>query len=498
MVPLLKARAVSKQFGGAQALVGVDLSLDRGEVHCLVGENGAGKSTLGKIIAGVVQLDGGSVEVDGKHVDYRAPRDALRDGITIVEQELSLVPAMTVAENVLLGIRGRGRAGSARRLVERLSSEFSLDLDVGEEVGRLPVAEQQKVEILRALARGSRLVVMDEPTARLAGGEAANLRKIIRRLAESGTTVVYVSHFLDEVLEVGDNVTVLRNGRVVRSSPARHETEESLVTAMLGREAVLGFPEKVCPDPSAIPVLEVEDLRGRKLDGAVGFAIQPGQIVGLAGLVGSGRTEVARLIFGADRPTGGRVRIDGEDIRGASTSEVISKGVSYLPESRKDLGLFMRMSSQENVTLSALGRVCRLGLVDRRRERRETSDVLERLAVHPPHPRARVETLSGGNQQKVLFAKWLWHSPRLLIADEPTRGVDVAAKFGIYELLAELAAGGMGVLLISSELDEIVGLSSRVVVMARRRQVAVLDGGDVCEDRILRCAFGGGVTKAAA
>jgi simple sugar transport system ATP-binding protein/ribose transport system ATP-binding protein len=490
-VALVEARGLTKSYGGAQALRGVDLSVEAGEVHCLVGENGAGKSTLGKVIAGVVRPDGGTLAVNGREVDYRSPRDALADGITIVEQELSLVPAMTVADNVMLGMpRRRDR----RALVKALIEQHDLGLEPDCPVERLAVADQQKVEILRALARHARLIVMDEPTARLAAAEARNLQRIVRRLADAGTGVVYVSHFLDEVLEVGDRVTVLRNGAYAAGGRAAEQTTAGLVSAMLGREASFTFPPKRPPAPGAPSVLDVRDLAGAGHVRDVTFTVRAGEILGLAGLVGSGRTEIARLVFGADRRRNGHVALDGRPLPG-SIRGAIDRGVAYVPESRKDLGLFLRRANQENATLAHVEKVSRAGIIMHRRERREAKAVLERLRVTPPDPSMPTGRLSGGNQQKVLFARWLWQRPRLLIADEPTRGVDVAAKFAIYDLLARMAADGTAVLLISSELDEIVGLAHRVLVMARGRPSAMLSGEHVCEDRILHAAFE--TTKAA-
>ena len=482
---LLDVRGITKGFGGVQALEAVDLSLSEGEIHCLVGENGAGKSTLGKIIAGIVRPDQGTLTLHGESVDFRTPRDALARGITIVEQELALVPAMSVAENALLGLRKRGR-----RHVRELVDQYSLGLDIDAPVERLPASDQQKVEILRALARRARIVVMDEPTARLDDEESRNLLEILRRLAASGTGIVFVSHFLEHVLDVADTVTVLRNGQVVRSGPAAAESPDSLVTAMLGRAATLNFPAKQPPGNRAPTELEVRGLAGTHPVDDVSFTVRQGEIVGLAGLVGSGRTEVARMIFGADRRRAGEIEFKGRPVVWSSTRRAIDNGVAYLPESRKDLGLFMQLSSQENVTLSDLGRVSRLGFLSGSRERAATQETLNTLAVHPANPGAKVGTLSGGNQQKVLFAKWLWHQPQLLIADEPTRGVDVGAKFAIYEMLARLAADGLAILLISSELEEVVGLSHRVVVMSRGRSVAILDADQVCESKILQAAFG--------
>jgi len=490
--PLVEARSLSKRFGGAQALKDVDLAVVAGEVHGLVGENGAGKSTLGKCVAGVLHPDGGQLLVDGAPVSYKVPRDALADGITIVEQELALLPAMSVVDNVLLGSSAAGEARSrrARRTaVQELSDRFGLGLEVGKTVERLSVAEQQKVEILRALARRARLIVMDEPTARLARDEADNLLAVIRRLSEDGTAIVLVSHFLDDVLSVADRVTVMRNGEVVKNGEAAGETPASLVAAMLGRDASLEFPDKRPPRRDSAPVLAVRDLAdGQRVDG-VSFEVRRGEIVGLGGLVGSGRSEVARLIFGAERPQRGTIEIDGEPTRIRSVRRAVRAGISYLPESRKDLGLFLDLSNQENTTLAHLGEVTRGGLIVSGKERHDTAEILERLGVNPPDPALRVGALSGGNQQKVLFGKWLWRTPRLLIADEPTRGVDVGAKFAIYDLLVGLAAEGMAILLISSEIEELVGLSHRVVVMARGRTIAELEEEDVQEERVLHAAF---------
>jgi len=472
----------------------VDLSIRSGEVHALVGENGAGKSTLGRCLAGVLIPDEGELLVDAAPVQYRAPRDALNDGITIVEQELALVPAMSVADNVLLGHR-KGAAGGLRRRralsaeVQGLNDRFALGLEVSRTVESLTVADQQKVEILRALSRQARIIVMDEPTARLARDEADNLLRVIRMLAEQGTAIVFISHILDDVLSIAERVTVMRNGEVVKSGEAAAETPASLVEAMLGRAASLEFPEKRPVGVDVAPILSVRNLSDGRRVHDVSFEVRPGEILGLGGLVGCGRSEVARLVFGAERPARGAIEIDGAVTGIGSVRHAVGHGLAYLPENRKDLGLLLDLSSQENATLAHLDQVTRWGFISPRRERREATAILERLSVSPADPALRVKALSGGNQQKVLFSKWLWQAPRLLIADEPTRGVDVGAKFAIYELLVELAAEGMAILLISSEMEELIGLSHRVVVMARGRGVAELDGEQVHEERILHAAF---------
>jgi ABC-type sugar transport system ATPase subunit len=488
---IIEVEGVAKRYGGAQALTDVSLTVNAGEIHCLVGENGAGKSTLGKVIAGVVRPDAGTIRVDGEPVTFRSPRDALRHGIAIVEQELALVPGMSVLENAVLGYRRR-RADSHesdRDRVAGINADLGLDVDLDAPVERLTLVDQQKVEIMRALVRDARLVVMDEPTARLPRSDTDALLDLMSRIAARGAAVVFVSHFLEEVLFVANRITVLRNGRLIETVAASDKTAEDLVTSMLGREANLSFPPKRPADDDAPVVLSVRDLSGGNGVAEASLTVRRGEIVGLAGLVGSGRSELARLIFGADPRTSGDAELNGQPLDARSPREAIARGVAYLPESRKDLGLFLSRSNGDNVTLPHLDAVSRGGLLRSGAERREARLILDRLGVQPADPRRLVRTLSGGNQQRVLFAKWLWQRPHLLIADEPTRGVDVGAKFAIYELLAELAASGMAILLISSELEEIMGLSHRVVVMRRGRLVARFDHHDLSEDMILRAAF---------
>jgi ABC-type sugar transport system ATPase subunit len=492
--PHVELTHVGKRFQGAQALTDVSLSVQHGAIHALIGENGAGKSTLGKIIAGVIRPDEGELWVEGRRVSYRSPRDALADGITAIQQEIALVPQRTVLDNVFLGIEDERLAmvdiaGLARRFAE-LNQSSGFALDPAARVSSLSIAEQQKVEIMRALARDSRLIVMDEPTARLSAEESQKLLDIVRQLQARGVTIVYVSHFLREVLAVADTITVLRNGEVIQTTPAATQTPDSLVTAMLGRAASLTFPERVRCDPAAPTVLSVRDLSRRGAFADVSFEIRAGEIVGLTGLVGSGRSEVARAIFGADRLDRGTIELDGAPVDIHSPSDAIAAGIAMLPESRKDQGLHMRLPVGHNVTLPHLATVSHAGILDTGKERVAVGGLLQRLAVKPPRVTALVSRLSGGNQQKVLFSKWLFAPPRVLLLDEPTRGVDVGAKRALYELIVSLAASGMGVLLISSEIEEILGLSHRVLVMRRGRIVAEFAEDDLDEEPILRAAFG--------
>jgi simple sugar transport system ATP-binding protein/ribose transport system ATP-binding protein len=489
---MLELAGVAKRFGGVQALEGIDLEIGAGEIHALVGENGAGKSTLGKIIAGVHPADDGELRVDGRAVSYHSPRAALGDGLTMIAQEISLVPQRSVIENVFLGRESRrGGFVSTRRLRRRwsaLEERTGFGIPPDALAGQLRLADQQKVEILRAIAREARLIVFDEPTAALAADESERLFQIIRTLREQGTAVVYVSHFLEEVLALVDRVTVLKDGRLIRTGAAADETPAKLVTAMLGRSLDLTFPDKRFPEPGAPAMLTVRGLSSAALVDDVSFEVRAGEIVALAGLVGSGRSEVARAIFGADKRTAGEILLAGEPVAVRSPREAIRKGIALLPESRKDQGLIMGRTVRENVTLPHLEEVSRGASVNLGRERRATQAIIDDLDVRGAAG-APVWTLSGGNQQKTMFAKWLLRPPKVLICDEPTRGVDVGAKLGIYELLARLAASGMAVLVISSEQEEVLGLAHRVLVMRGGRLVAELDGATATEEELMNAAF---------
>jgi len=444
-------RDIAKSFGGTRALEGVSLTVGRGAIHALVGENGAGKSTLGKIIAGAIAPDRGQLMLDGEPVRFRSPRDAISRGVILIAQELAILPSLTVAQNVYLGVEPRQAGFQKRRELRRKYNELTagvgFDLDGDASAGSLRTADQQKVEILRALCRNAKVIVMDEPTAALSRPDAEALYKVIRQLARGGTTVVLVSHFLNEVLGLADEVTILRDGHLVRTVPAAGQTEESLMAAMLGRPLDKTFPPKR-PTADAPAVLSVRDLVAPGVNG-VSFDLRAGEILGLAGLV----------------------------------------GVLMIPESRKEQGLLPGRPVRENVSLSTLEAVSAAGVVRRGPERRAVRDALARVDARGALS-APVSSLSGGNQQKLLFARSLLRDAKVLIADEPTRGVDVGAKRAIYELLATLTAGGLGVLLISSDIEEVLGLAHRVLVMRGGKITAELTGEDVTEAAILGAAFG--------
>jgi len=495
----LQLRKVTKRYGATVAVNEVDWVLERGTVHALVGENGAGKSTLAKIISGLTTADSGELQVVGRPVSFRSPRHAIDHGITMVAQELALVPSVDAVGNVLLGIEDHlgplVRRGSLRRRFDDIVERTGIAVTPDVPVGSLSVAEQQKVEILRALARDADLLLLDEPTARLSGADATTLMTLIRRIGESGKTVVLVSHRLDEVLSNADAVTIMRDGRIVRTSPCVDENRDSLIEAMIGRSLAANFPAKH-QVKTADTVLRVESLTKHGVFEDVSFTVSSGEIVVLAGLVGSGRSDVARAIFGAEAADSGRVIVSGQTLRRRSVGQRLRHGIAMIPESRKDQGLALQRSVKENTTLAALRRFTTAGWVRQRVERDAAARQARRVGVRAASLEMPVAHLSGGNQQKVLFARSLLDSPRMLIADEPTRGVDVGSKHAIYELLVALSGQGMALLVISSELEEVVGLAHRVLVMRAGRIVDELRGDDIKEDSIMQVAFGKGSSAA--
>jgi ABC-type sugar transport system ATPase subunit len=487
----LRVEGLSKSFGETRALRDVSLSVRPGTVHALIGENGAGKSTLGRIVSGVVEPDSGQVLIDGEAVQLRSPRDALDRGVATIAQEIALVPGLDAAANVFLGAEPRSlgliQRTRLRAAYEQLAASVGFEVPAGPPVVSLSVAQQQEVEILRALSRNAGLIVMDEPTARLSAGEAQKLYRVIRELVASGRTVLLITHFLGEVLEVADEVTVLRDGSVVRSGPTTRESDSSLIEAMLGRKLGAQFPDKRPPASDAELVLEAIGIGGPGF-WDVSLRLHAGEIIGLAGLVGAGRTELGRAIAGAAPINAGRLELKGRPVRFRSPREAGRSGLLMIPESRRDQGLFYLRSVHENVSISSLARFSRLGLIRSGAERRATDEMLDRVAIDSTAERA-VANLSGGNQQKVLFARTMLGRPVVLLADEPTRGVDVGAKRVIYELLVELAASGMAILLISSEMEEILGLAHRVVVMRSGRVTVELGPHQLSEQAILEAVF---------
>ncbi|MCZ7663344.1 MAG: sugar ABC transporter ATP-binding protein [Thermoleophilia bacterium] len=492
----LLMQGISKSYGGVPVLTDVTIGFERGRVHGLVGENGAGKSTLMKILAGIIRPDRGAVLKDGTPIRVQSPRDALAHGVTMITQELSLVPRRSVLENVLMGrLAQRGgwvqsRANHARFLELRDEVGFD-DLDPQALAGALPLAKQLRVEIMRAIARNAEVIIMDEPTAVLTTSDAEQLLVLMQRLADSNIAVVFISHYLEQALSVTDTLGVLRDGRLVTGGPTVGQTADTLVRSMVGRQVDVLYPEPEPVPHNAPVVLAVRDLRRGQAVRGVSFEIRRGEILGVAGLVGSGRSETARLIFGAERADAGEVVVNGKTVHPSSPSIAMRAGIALVPEDRKTDGLVLGRSVRENISLASLGELSAGGVLKRRKERRETTALMERTDIRAATTEGPVWTLSGGNQQKTMFSKWLLRRPQLLIVDEPTRGVDVAAKVQIHQLLRDLAAAGHAILLISSENEEVIGMSHRVCVMRQGRIAATFQRGDTDTEAILATAFDG-------
>nr|WP_217283896.1 sugar ABC transporter ATP-binding protein [Aquabacterium terrae] len=491
---LLRLSGIRKAFGGVCALEGVDLEVRAGEVHAVCGENGAGKSTLMKIMSGVYQPDAGSIHCRGQPVRFASTRAAAARGVVMIHQELNLIPHLTVAENIYLAreprrgwfIDRRRQRADAQRCLDRLGAAISPEALVH----TLPVAQQQMVEIAKALSMDADVLIMDEPTSSLTEAETRQLFEVMRELRRGGVGIVYISHRLDEMAQIVDRVTVLRDGRQVATGAFADTTVDAIVAQMVGRALDEKFPPRRSVPRSEV-LLEVHALQRRPAFGPVSFELRRGEILGFAGLMGAGRTEVARAIFGADPKDGGRIRLHGQDLVIHSPIDAIGHGIAYVCEDRKAHGLALEMSVGENITLANLAAVCGPGGFIRFGAEQQTArDYIEALGIRTPGPQQRARLLSGGNQQKVVIAKWLFRQARVIIFDEPTRGIDVGAKVAIYELMDRLAAEGIGVILISSELPEILGLTDRVAVFHAGRIAAVLPTRRTSQEDILLHASG--------
>lgn len=475
--PLLEMRNVSKTFPGVKALQDVSLTLGRGEVLALLGENGAGKSTLMKVLGGAHKPDQGEIRIEGRSIEIHSPHESQAAGIAIIYQEFNLVPGLTAADNIFLG-QEKTRAGFVRRGEERrraaeLFKRLEIDIDPDELCSNLTVAQQQIVEIAKALSLDARILVMDEPSAALTTREVDRLYAVIRELKAQGIGIVYISHRLDEIFEVCDRVSVLRDGQNVGEKPVVDVTRKSLIEMMVGRELKDEFP--VRDTHIGKPKLEVGNLnRGKAVQG-VTFNVREGEILGLTGLVGAGRTETVRLIFGADKRDSGTVRLDGKELKITSPSDAIRARIGLLTEDRKLQGLVLPHSVRDNFALPNLDWLSRLGFVKRKEERESFGGYVDSLKIKIPHQEQAAKNLSGGNQQKVVLAKWLARNCEVLIFDEPTRGIDVGAKYEIYCLMNELAAKGKSIIMISSELPEILGMSDRILVMHEGRVTGEID-----------------------
>ena len=489
-------RGIRKSFPGVVALAGVDLTLNAGEVHMLLGENGAGKSTLMKILSGAHRKDGGAIEINGAPADIRNPQDALALGIRVIYQELNLVPHLSVAENIFLGA-APSRAGfidwrALDRAATRLLADLGMDLDPRMAVAELSIARRQMVEIAKALKDQPSILVMDEPTSALTAHEVDQLFSIIERLAAKGVAVVYITHRLDEVYRIGDRVTVLRDGRQVATTDLADVTVEELVRMMANRDLAHHFPTRTAAPGR--PLLSAEGLGYSPFLSDISFTLHAGEIIGIAGLLGAGRSRLARVLAGAERPDRGRIEIRGEAVTFRSPADAIRKGIGLLPEDRKAGGLIALLTVVRNVALPHGRRLARWGFLPPRSEDALAEPIASDLRIKHTATQP-VQSLSGGNQQKVVLGKWLAGDANVFIFDEPTRGVDVAAKLEIYSLMNRLTDNGAGIIMISSELPELLAMSDRILVMRGGRIQERFDAAGATQELVLAAALGVGTAR---
>jgi rhamnose transport system ATP-binding protein len=491
---LLRAADIAKSYAGVQALKNASFELRAGEVHALIGENGAGKSTLIKIITGAVALDSGTIELGGETITHNSPRLAKSLGIAAIYQQPVLFPELTVAENIAIGLEQAGlvsrvdwkeRRRHAAELLSRVGAKIDTDIAAGE----LTMPQQQLVEIARALGAEAKVLILDEPTASLSEEDTQNLFRVIRQLREAGVGMIYISHRLEELPVIADRVTVLRDGRTIDTRLMSEVSRQQLIQLMVGRELAAVFPKKEVALGAV--VLELHQLGcGESGIRDINLSVRAGEIVGLAGLVGAGRTELARTIFGLTPADKGEIMLGGRQVRLESPAQAIKHGIAYLPEDRRRHGVILDMQIGSNITLASLDRLSYYGALDFKRERQVAAEYTRRLGVKTPAIFVPVATLSGGNQQKVALSRWLMTNPSVLILDEPTQGIDVGAKSEIHALMTELAAQGVAILMISSELPEILGMSDRIAVMYGGTIVGILDRAGATQQKILALALG--------
>ncbi|MDQ0376105.1 sugar ABC transporter ATP-binding protein [Amycolatopsis thermophila] len=494
-VPLLEVRGVTKSFGAVAAVQGVSFPLYSGEAHALVGENGAGKSTIVKMLAGVHRPDTGTLLVDGQPVEFSSPADAKAAGIAVIYQEPTLFPDLTVEENIVMGRHPRKRLGvidrgAIRAEAEKLFARLGVRIDPARPARGLSIADQQIVEIAKALSADARVLIMDEPTAALSLVEVERLFSVARNLRDEGAAIMFISHRFEEITELCQRVTIMRDGKHVSTDPMDELTVDEMVRRMVGRELDALFPKQDVT-PGEV-VLEVDGLTREGVFRDVSFQVRAGEIVAFAGLVGSGRSEVVQAVFGVDERDAGTVKLHGKKLKPGSPRAAMAAGMALVPEDRRQQGLVMDLSIERNVTLPRSGALAKLGFLFGGGERKEALRWTERLQTKYGRLSDLVGTLSGGNQQKVVLAKWLSMAPSVLIVDEPTRGIDVGTKAEVHRLMSSLAAEGVAVIMVSSELPEVLGMADRVLVMREGRIVAEIDREDASEDSVMFAAMGQG------
>jgi rhamnose transport system ATP-binding protein len=490
--PVLEMEHVSKQFGATLALDDVSLELRRGEIHALLGENGAGKSTLIKIMTGVQRQDGGEIRIDGIPVRVTSAQDAQRLGVAAIYQEPMIFPDLSVAENIFIGHRDRGKIVDRRRMereAREVLARLDVRLDVGEPARGLTLAEQQTVEIAKAISLDVRVLIMDEPTASLSAHEVQRLFRIVHTLRQQGVAILFISHRMEEVFEIADRVTILRDGRWISTTPRVELTPAAAINRMVGREVRELF-RRERREPGAVRL----SVRGLRREGAfqdVSFDLRAGEVLGFAGLVGARRTDVGLALFGIAPADGGEIELDGTSVTVSSPHDAMALGIAYSTEDRRQLGLVMPLSIAANVSLPSLPRFLTPAGMVRRAEERATAEAFrQRLSIRAPSVDTPASSLSGGNQQKVVISKWLETNPKVMILDEPTRGIDVGAKVEVHQLIDDLAARGMAIILISSDLPEVLAMSDRILVMREGRQMAIFDHHEASQERVLSAAMG--------
>ncbi|MEG2987987.1 MAG: sugar ABC transporter ATP-binding protein [Oscillospiraceae bacterium] len=481
---------IDKRFPGVHALKKCNLELRRGEVHALVGENGAGKSTMMKVLTGIYKADEGQILYNGQPVEFKNPKEAQKAGISIVHQELNLMNHLTAAQNIFIGRESDSFFLNDKKINEetqKLFDQLKLGFKPTDKVGSLTVGKQQMIEISKAISFDSAVLILDEPTAALTEAEITELFKTMNHLRDQGVTMVYISHRMDEIMQIADRITVMRDGEYITTLNTPETNLDEIINAMVGRTIYEEPKTKSNVAPNAPVVLEVQNLKSADVKD-VSFQLHRGEILGFAGLMGAGRTEAARLIFGADPMTGGTIIRDGKEIKIKSPGDAVSAGIGYLSEDRKRFGLAVGLSIADNAVLASLEEFSKAGFVDEKKVEETTEDYVERINIKTPSTKQLIRNLSGGNQQKVIIAKWLVRSCDVLIFDEPTRGIDVGAKSEIYKLMNELAAEGKAIIMISSELQEVMRMSDRVVCMCEGRLTKILDIQDATQEVIMKYA----------
>ncbi len=493
---ILEMEQIYKSFGPVQVLEGIDFELEKGEVKALLGANGAGKSTLIKIIGGVYSQSSGTMRLRGKAVHFKNTGEAKNNGISVIYQELSLIPTQTVLENLFLGREEVGMGGFLHKKAMReeylkICKDFQFDIDPDSEVSKLSIAKQQMVEIMKAISCNAEIIIMDEPTTSLTAGEKKGLFRIIGQLKERGKSIIYISHILEEVFQICDSASVMRNGVLVGTYPIRELTKEKITQMMTGNinSEIAGRKTCFSADYGKTPVLEVSGLSRDGVVKDVSFQVYPGEVVGFAGLVGAKRTEIVNMIFGIDRKTAGEIRVKGKKVEIKSPAQAIANGIGLIPEDRKHLGLILGQEVYKNATAVQIDRFRRRGFLDRKRELKFTQKGIEKLGIKVNSLSQKVKELSGGNQQKIVVSKWLDRNMELLIYDEPTKGIDIAAKEDIFRTVEEFSGKGTGVIFISSDLEEVLRVADRVLVIRDGEVVGQLENTDITVQDIMNKIF---------